>query len=183
MRRSISLAFSIGLALATPVAAQQGSGSQAAGAPSIGQACQADVHRQFDFWLGEWKVTNPSGQEVGRNTISRVADGCALLEEWRAAGGGTGNSLNTYDPATGTWNQYWIGGGGTRLHLEGGLEDGAMVMSGHRMTQNGEIIDRITWTPMDDGRVEQKWDQSSDDGETWTTGFRGLYERVEAGDS
>ncbi|MGD8496061.1 MAG: hypothetical protein PVF05_07690 [Gemmatimonadales bacterium] len=183
MRRSLCLALSFGFALVTPVSAQQASNAQAAGAPSIGQACQADVHRQFDFWLGEWKVTNQKGQEVGRNTISRVADGCALLEQWRAAGGGTGNSLNTYDPATGHWNQYWVGGGGTRLHLEGGLEDGAMVMSGQRMTQNGEIVDRITWTPMDDGRVEQKWDQSTDDGQTWTTGFLGYYERVEASGS
>jgi hypothetical protein len=36
---------------------------------------------------------------------------------------------------------------------------------------------------MDDGRVEQRWDQSSDGGETWATGFRGFYERVKTGEA
>jgi hypothetical protein len=36
---------------------------------------------------------------------------------------------------------------------------------------------------MDDGRVEQRWDQSSVGGETWATGFRGFYERVKAGEA
>lgn len=182
MRRSLLMALSFGLVLVAPVGAQEGGAPSAAAPerPPIGPACQADALREFDFWLGEWRVTNAAGQEVGRNHITQVSDGCALLEEWTAAGGGTGTSLNTYDPATGHWNQYWVGGGGTRLHLEGGLDGESMSMSGRRMTNNGEIIDRITWTPLPDGRVEQRWDQSSDGGETWTTGFQGFYERSAA---
>jgi hypothetical protein len=31
--------------------------------------CSAPEHRQFDFWLGEWQVTGPSGKVAGTNSI------------------------------------------------------------------------------------------------------------------
>ncbi|HSR42289.1 MAG TPA: hypothetical protein VLL48_08960 [Longimicrobiales bacterium] len=41
-------------------------------------------------------------------------------------------------------------------------------------------MDRITWTPLSGGRVEQRWDLSSDGGESWETVFRGIYVPGEA---
>ena len=32
-------------------------------------ACAAPAHRQFDFWLGQWNVFDPSGAQVGTNIV------------------------------------------------------------------------------------------------------------------
>ncbi|HET7704523.1 MAG TPA: hypothetical protein VFM36_00410, partial [Thermoanaerobaculia bacterium] len=52
-------------------------------AATVGAApCDRPEHRQFDFWAGEWTVTTPDGKTAGTNRITKIAGGCALLEEW-----------------------------------------------------------------------------------------------------
>ncbi|MFW6202651.1 MAG: hypothetical protein ACOC8B_08730, partial [Gemmatimonadota bacterium] len=172
------------LALATLVLAPQAArGQDDAGdetGPVIAERCAGPEHRQFDFWIGEWEVRNEEGDLLGHNEIRRVARGCGLLENWRGATGGRGVSVNTYDAEREAWTQRWVGAGAT-LWLEGGLEDDGMVLSGTspRSTPRGEVMDRITWTPLPDGRVRQRWDVSPDGGESWETSFVGFYARVE----
>src|SRR4051794_23384744 len=89
--------------------------------PSLPPACTSPEFRQFDFWLGGWKVKNAQGKQVGSSEISRVSEGCAIREQWTAAGGMTGSSLNYYDAGDREWHQHWVGGDGTILHLHGGL--------------------------------------------------------------
>lgn len=151
-------------------------GQDAAG--PIADACSAPEQRQFDFWLGDWEVTDTAGKVVGNNTITRVAGGCGLAESWRGAGGGEGVSLNWYEAKSGKWTQVWVGAG-YYLNLTGGIEEGRMVLSGERETQGGSVIDRITWTPLDDGRVHQVWKVSQDGGGTWRVLFDGMYARRE----
>lgn len=154
------------------------SGQQSAGEPP----CRGEASRAFDFWLGNWRVRNAQGREVGRNHISAVSEGCALLERWTDARGTTGTSLNMYDASTGHWHQYWVGGDGGVLRLEGGLDGETMLMTGETPGDSGPVRQRVRWTLLPDGRVEQRWDQSSDAGENWTTAFLGYYERMaEAG--
>ncbi len=43
---------------------------------------------------------------------------------------------------------------------------------------SGAHVDRITWTPNDDGTVRQHWQTSEDGGKTWKTEFDGRYERT-----
>jgi hypothetical protein len=52
-----------------------------------------------------------------------------------------------------------------------------MVLAGERQTPNGKVTDRIVWTPLEDGRVRQVWDMSSDGGRSWQLLFDGLYTR------
>jgi ketosteroid isomerase-like protein len=152
-------------------------------APPAG--CTRAEHRQFDFWAGDWIVTNARGDTVGTNRIQPISDGCALLEQWLGSGGVSGTSINFFEPATGRWNQLWIGGRGLVLRLEGGFQDGAMELNGTRKreTAQGAVLDRLRWTPANDGSVEQLWLLSSDEGKTWRDFFRGIYrKRVETGD-
>lgn len=133
---------------------------------------QAD---QFDFWQGEWAV-HAKGKEVGRNRISKIHGGCTLLEEYTTAPGGfEGKSFNYFDPSDEKWHQVWVDNSGTRLHLMGGYAEGQMVMTGTRLVKGKELADRISWYDNPEGTVRQVWEQSSDDGETWTTVFDGLY--------
>lgn len=153
--------------------------------PAVSERCSAPEFREFDFWLGRWEVRNTDGEVIGHNEIRRISAGCGLLESWEGRGGGTGMSINTFDADLGRWTQRWVGSGAS-LWLEGRLEGPAdqrrMVLSGTapRSTPEGNVMDRISWTPEADGRVVQLWEISSDGGETWQELFRGLYVRPES---
>ena len=121
--------------------------------------CEDPVHRQFDFWIGEWNVTSPDGKTAGTNRISKIAGGCVLLEEWTGARGMTGKSFNVYEPDRGVWHQTWVDSTGSVLRLDGKFENGAMRLANDS--------NRITWTPLGGGDVRQVWEQSGDGGKTW----------------
>jgi len=138
------------------------------------------VNHDFDFWLGEWNVTTPDGKAAGTSRIESIAGGHGLLENWTgepATGGGNGKSLNAYNIATRQWQQFWIGSGGGILELAGGLVEGKMVLSGSHLVRGHPLTERISWTPNADGTVRQFWEQSKDEGKTWTAVFDGLYRR------
>lgn len=143
----------------------------------------APVNHDFDFWIGDWNVTTPDGKPAGTNRIEPIAGGRGLYENWEGAAqpngqpGGSGKSLNAFNPAKHQWQQLWIGSGGNVLELAGGLIEGKMVLtSEERPLRDGrKITNRITWTPNADGSVRQHWEQSFDGGKTWTTAFDGHY--------
>ena len=167
--------FGLAAAMAFLVAAGDARGQQAQQSP-----CADEAHRQFDFWVGTWEVTNAQGDVVGTNEITSILRGCALLEEWQSAGPYSGKSLNIYDAANDKWHQTWVDNGGLLLELDGKLVDGSMVMAGVRPGRDGvEVMHRITWKPLEGGEVRQTWDTSEDMGQTWTTVFDGRYVRKE----
>jgi hypothetical protein len=170
-RLGLGVILSIGLCAASPLDAQQ--------APP---GCKTPMHRQFDFWVGSWVVTDSAGtRTLGHNEITLETAGCVIHERWTSAGtnGGTGQSLNVYDLATRQWAQDWVGSGGDVLHLRGGLKGSAMVLTGEGMTPSGaKQLNRVTWTPMPDGRVRQHWETSDDGGVTWAKSFDGWYRKT-----
>jgi hypothetical protein len=140
--------------------------------------CTAAEHRQFDFWIGDWDVTTPDGKPAGTNRIERIAGGCALLENWVGAKGYVGTSINFWSPEDRKWHQTWAGSGGSFLFLEGEFREGAMTLSGATRDTSGAVTrERITWKQQSDGSVRQHWQQSVDDGKTWTDAFVGIYRR------
>ena len=141
-------------------------------------SCTAPEHRQVDFWIGDWSVALPDGTPAGSNRIERVAGGCALLENWRGAKGSTGTSINFWSPQDRKWHQTWAGAGGTFLFLEGGFRDSVMTLDGATRDSSGSVTrERITWKRLPDGSVRQHWQQSRDDGATWSDAFVGIYRR------
>ena len=142
--------------------------------------CTAAKFRQFDFWIGEWRVT-AGGREAGANVIESALDGCAIAEHWTSVGEVRGESLNFYDRATGAWHQAWTDERGNALWMTGGLIDGQMVMQTDPLPAgNGsEVAHRITWAREGSGQVRQFWESTTDGGATWSTVFDGVYSRVE----
>ncbi len=134
--------------------------------------CAAAEHRQFDFWLGQWEVTQ-NGKMAGHNHIRSILDGCAISEEWSGAGGFSGSSLNFYDTGSKRWRQTWIDSQGEILMLEGSLQAGSMVLESD--AAKGSPRHKITWTPLPDKSVRQFWRvQEAPEGE-WKTLFDGKY--------
>ena len=123
--------------------------------------CTDEVYRYFDFWIGDWEVHDEDGERQGSNRIEAILGGCALQETWTGESGSTGHSLNTVDRHTGRWHQTWVDSNGLLLLLDGGLEEDSMVLTGPGVGRDGDpITHRITWTPLDDGRVRQHWQGS-----------------------
>jgi hypothetical protein len=126
-------------------------------------ACSGAEYRQFDFWVGDWEVFDEDGALQGTNRIEPILDGCALEESWVGATGSVGRSFNTFDRYAGRWHQTWVDNSGLLLQLDGALDETSMVLSGPGRNRDGEAIThRITWTPLDDGRVRQHWEISAD---------------------
>jgi len=172
IRSPLVVALALALGLTAELAAQD------VNADAIPEVCSGEELRQFDFWLGEWQVADTAGVVLGANVITRVANGCGVLEHWTSeSSGNEGMSLNWYDRSIGRWTQVWVGSG-FNLTLTGGFEGGRMVLSGQRETDKGVVVDRITWIPLEDGRVRQLWDVSKNGGATWEAAFDGMYTRV-----
>lgn len=165
MLRRSSLAL---LLLAAPVAAQQ--------APP---GCTMPEQRQFDFWVGEWNVTDSTGAVTyGTSSVTREEAGCLVHEHWAGAKAGTGQSLNFLDRRTGQWTQAWVGSAGGTLIMTGHLEGTAMVLVGEGLNPKGQVvINKVQWIPEPDGRVRQFWQVSRDGGQSWVTAFDGWYRR------
>jgi hypothetical protein len=141
--------------------------------------CSDAEYSQFDFWVGEWRVTDPSGTDQGNNRIEKILGGCAIQENWAGAQGMTGHSFNFYAKRRGIWHQTWVDSNGLLLMLDGGLDNGTMVLRGQTPARDGKgsMEHEISWEPLTDGRVRQVWRISSDGGSTWTDAFVGLYAR------
>jgi hypothetical protein len=140
--------------------------------------CSTEQYRHFDFWIGNWEVKGPKGKVVGHSEIKSILNGCALSESWSSTTGYKGVSYNFFDGARDNWHQTWIGGAGGALYLNGNLKDAKMVLKGQSLTKDGATVaQKITWTPIKDGRVSQHWQVSKDDGKTWTTSFMGYYNK------
>jgi hypothetical protein len=137
--------------------------------------CNTPEYRQFDFWVGDWNVESAASPgTVSHNRISLINDGCTLREEYDTPQGYVGTSLNFYDSRRKRWHQTWIDNQGGGLALDGGLQGRDMVLES---APDGLQIQRITWTPLPDGRVRQHWQSTADGGKTWTTAFDGTYSR------
>jgi hypothetical protein len=158
-----------------------GGRARAQNPPAPPPDCTAPEHRQFDFWLGDWAVTDSTGQRrLGDSRISSILKNCVLLEEWTGAGGSSGKSYNIYSRADGKWHQSWVSDTGNLLLLEGGLRNGAMVLQGETPSPTGgTTLQRITWSVVDSDRdhVRQMWELSTDGGATWNVAFDGHYRR------
>ena len=138
--------------------------------------CSGPEHRQFDFWVGEWDVTQPDGTLAGTNRIEVILGGCVLQESWRSTNGKSqGHSFNLYG-RDGKWHQTWVDNGGLLLELVGGLQDGRMVMGQDVMRPDGQTVrHEISWEKLPTGQVKQHWRSSTDGGKTWSDIFVGIY--------
>jgi len=141
------------------------------------EPCATAAHRQFDFWVGDWRVHKPDGTLAGINRIANEYGGCVIHEHYVTGKGYSGESLNAWDPARKVWHQTWVDSSGLLLTLEGGWNGKSMVLTGESPGPDGVMAkQRITWTPNADGSVRQLWETADQKG-AWTVAFDGRYTR------
>jgi hypothetical protein len=143
------------------------------------------VYRQFDFWVGEWEAFGIKGQKAGDSKISIILDSCIILEEWTSTGkqGGityTGKSFNTFNAATGQWQQTWVdNAGGSNEYLLGKFEDGKIIYSSKPFpfSKDTMAIRKMTFFNLGADKVRQLGEISKNDGATWAIEYDLEYRR------
>lgn len=163
-----------------PLEAQNAPAASAPPSSAPTPCANAPERHRFDFWIGEWDVTTQGGTNVGSSSVQSVSGGCALLENWTSARGGHGKSLNAYNPATGRWQQYWVGQDGNPIeYRESTWEGTSIVLRAHApaagTTPATEL--RLTFSPVDEKTVRQHGESSADGGATWKTTYDFYYHR------
>ena len=139
--------------------------------------CRAAEYRQFDFWVGDWEVRDPSGSKVlGANRVTLEQDGCLIIEHWTSARGGqTGTSFNYYDIRDSKWRQLYLdnsGNAGAFPAMSGSLKDNRMVLLSD---EKASPVFRWTWYVISPGRVRQMAERSDDGEKTWRVTWDSVY--------
>ena len=128
--------------------------------------------QQFDFWVGHWNVYNQAGQLAGTNKIENILEDCVISEHWSGTLGVKGKSYSTYDTSIDKWRQTWVSDKGATVLFVGEFVDGAMVFENETTSSDGvTTITKMILTPLEDGKVNQKGQSSTDNGKTWTVSF------------
>jgi hypothetical protein len=154
----------------------------------------ADGAKDFDFWMGRWKVVNRRLVErlAGSNeweifdAIARawpLPAGIGNFDEyvpikWRP--GFVGMSLRFFNRATGKWSIYWLDNDSSGLDpatgqltapVVGAFRDGVGVFTGPDTFEGKPIIVRYTWSHITGQSA--RWEQafSPDEGRTWETNW------------
>jgi hypothetical protein len=141
-----------------------------------------DKYKQFDFWLGTWDV-RPRGVVGGpasRNVITKIENGCVVLESYTTPGAYTGQSYNIWDRTRQKWFQYWVDNTGGLHEYSGNFIDGAMRYEGSLPggpQTGGRTTFRVTFHPMPPDSMRQHGEALQANG-TWVTSYDLIYTRV-----
>ena len=140
-------------------------------ARELGNPCDKPEFRAFDFWLGDWVVTSPGGAPLGKSRVTKILNGCALLEEWTAGNGQTGKSFNVYDPQAKRWRQTWVDDHARQTDYAGPMEGGALK---YEADMPGGVRMKMTFSRLEGGKVHQLM-EAFKDGASAGTAFDGIY--------
>lgn len=137
--------------------------------------CRFDsAARAMDRWIGTWNVTNPNTGIGGSSVIERLYDGCVIVEHWHGQYGDLGTSLTSYDATTHRWHQHYVSDRALVTDYEGTADGSSVVF----VSKTATGATRMTYVFLPDGRVEQRFETSSDDGKTWTPSADLYYEHA-----
>ena len=134
--------------------------------------CSTSEYHQFDFWIGHWdtfEVSN-STKVIAHNRVESMLDGCAIREVYEQADGLVGESFSVYDSSRHVWHQSWVTNRGHLLTLEGGMNDGQMILTGNDVTEGKTRLLRGIWSRAGDG-VRETAEVSNDNGKSWAVLF------------
>jgi len=148
-----------------------GFGAAASAGASPPLHCTAAEHRQFDFWIGSWEVRNGAGKLEGTDRVTREYGDCVIQEHFRSDDGSSyGASFAFFNAPDKKWHYTWVDNLGAYELFAGTLVNKSMVFTGSTSTPtHPHVLERMTWTPLSNGRVRQLWLASINGGKSWIT--------------
>ncbi len=144
---------------------------------------QVAGNNQFDFWLGEWKLSWGEGGR-GTNKISKILNGRVIQESFSATPFNTqdappyqGLSVSTYDESNQLWRQTWVDSQGAYLDFTGTFTDGKMILSRDAILNEKPIQQRMIFYNIQPNSLDWSWERSEDNGRSWTPVWQIKYTR------
>jgi hypothetical protein len=145
-----------------------------------------DGSRDFDFWMGAWKIHNrrlrerlkgsQAWDEFEATCVARpLLGGAGNQDVYRTDfdGGFTGMSFRFHDSKTGLWSIYWASSRAGRLEppVVGSFEGDVGVFEGDDVFEGRKIRVRYTWSAV--STKTPRWEQafSDDGGKSWETNW------------
>jgi hypothetical protein len=145
--------------------------------------CAAPEYHQLDFWVGDWDVFDVETKAKDAHVkVDRILDGCVLREQYDGADGHRGQSFSMYDSTRKVWHQSWVTNRGELLMIEGGMQNGSMVLSGEDRKNGRPELVRGEWKAVKSG-VRETAATSTDGGKTWTPWFDLMFRPAISGDN
>ena len=141
--------------------------------------CDSPESKQLDFWIGEWDLTYGDGGK-GHNRVTKILDGCAILEEFSGAPGVKldGRSFSTFDVNTRQWKQTWVDSQGSYLDFTGGFEGARMIFAREAARGGSRFLQRMVFADITPQGLAWTWQRSDDGGKEWKTLWEIRYRRV-----
>lgn len=140
-------------------------------------AQETKPQRQFDFWIGEWDVTD-SGQVIASSVEQFLEDSSIIMENYSQKDGYSGKSINFYDRYLKKWRQVWVDRIGNVSEFTGEYRDGAMVFEGESHRANGKkVLRKLIFYNLGPDKVRQYSEMSLDNGKNWQIAYDFIYVR------
>ena len=154
-----------------------------------GPVCAAKEHRQFDFWLGDWKIRQKLLKADGtwfeadaQTSVRSALDGCALVEHWsgdvlffwegmKSPESMKGLSVRAYDPKSKSWTINWMDTRALRFGEHVGVFSNGKgeFFRTVRNPDGKETTTRITFSNITKSSVHWDLAVASPDRESWQT--------------
>lgn len=166
--RSVFLGMLIGLTLTVTALAADAA------------ACASPENRQFDYWLGNWKIGAAGSSGNAHSSVSLSLDKCLVVENWDGGRGHHGQNIFGYSTDDKSWYGMFADNEG-RVHVftSGKISSGSAEFEGTSRGASGEnVLNRVKVVRLSPDKVEQSWEKSTDNGASWNLVFRGEYSRA-----
>ncbi|MGC9952370.1 MAG: hypothetical protein ABSF64_39015 [Bryobacteraceae bacterium] len=142
--------------------------------------CAGAGYGALNFWVGDWKVSDPEGHQIGASKIALGLDGCELTETWTSGGKFGGSNVHAYSAEDKHWHQFNVDNHGHVHAFEGLANDHGLEYSGAGQNEaGGDVLHRMDIVKESANRVRVYWRKSADSGKTWTTAYDAIYSRVD----
>ena len=134
--------------------------------------------RQLDYWLGHWTMGTGADKSASKVTLS--LDKCVFVEHWENSKGHVTEKTFAYSPEDKNWYGLFVDNQG-RVHVfvDGKVSPETAEFRGPSKGENGQpVLNRLKVTRLPADKLEEVWEKSTDNGNTWTTAYRAEYSRA-----
>lgn len=146
--------------------------------------CSYPEAKQFDFWVGTWKVEWVDKEGVkgkGTNTIRKILDSCVIEENFDGNPGTPliGKSLSVFVPKLKKWKQTWVDNFSSYLDFTGEFIENKMILSRKLLdNEDKKIFQRMVFYNINKDSLDWNWERSSDEGKNWKLLWKIHYTRL-----